>query len=136
MSIEVVRTIMGGMVIEFGTKLKMLTGFFDHGVINRKKNRLMYQSVGNSPDSFRYRNVIPGGMIIGICFECIVKRVKRGIGQSGNHMAVCKANGAETVQSQNGDNQQEQVSGGRSGSSGKIILKIEKQSIKNGIFKV
>ena len=65
-----------------------------------------------------------------------VKRVKRGIGQSGNHMAVCKANGAETVQSQNGDNQQEQVSGGRSGSISKIILKIEKQSIKNGTFKV
>ena len=90
---------MGGMVIEFGTKFKMLTGFFDHGVIDRKKNRLMCQSVGNSPDSFRYRNVIPGGVIIGICFECIVKRVKRGIGQSGNHMAVGKANGAENIQS-------------------------------------
>ena len=127
---------MGGMVIEFGTKFKMITGFFDHGIINRKKNWLMCQSVGNRLDSFRYCNIIPGGVIIGICFECIVKCVKRGIGQSGNHMAVGKAHGAESIQSQNGDNQQEQVSGGRSGSSGKIILKIEKQSIKNGIFKV
>jgi len=82
---------MGGMVIEFGTKLKMLTVFFDHGIINRKKNWLMCQSVGNRLDSFRYCNIIPGGVIIGICFECIVKCVKRGIGQSGNHMAVGKA---------------------------------------------
>ena len=124
MSIKIIGAIMGGMVIKFGTKLKTLTGFFDHGVIDRKKNRLMCQSVGNSPDSFRYRNVIPGGVIIGICFECIVKRVKRGIGQSGNHMAGGKANGAENIQSQNGDNQQEQVSGGRFGSISKIILKI------------
>ena len=114
----------------------MLTVFFDHGIINSKKNWLICQSAGNSLNSFRYSNVIPGGVIIGICFECIVKRVKRGIGQSGNHMAVGKANGAENIQSQNGDNQQEQVSGGRSGSISKIILKIEKQSIKNGIFKV
>ena len=127
---------MGGMVIEFGTKFKMLTGFFDHGIINRKKNWLICQSARNRLDSFGYRNIIPGRVIIGVCFECIVKRVKRGIGQSGNHMAVGKAHGAESIQSQNGDNQQEQVSGGRSGSIGKIILKIEKQSIKNGIFKV
>ncbi len=51
-------------------------------------------------------------------------------------MAVSKAYGAENVQSQNGDNQQEQVPGGWCGSSVKIVLKIQKQSIKNGIFKV
>ena len=124
MSIEVVGAIMGGMVIEFGTKFKMLTGFFDHGIINRKKNWLLSQSARNSPDSFRYGNVIPGGVIIGIRFECIIKCVKRGMGQFGNHMAVGKSYGAENIQSQNGDNQQEQVSGGWSGGSGKIILKI------------
>ncbi len=95
MSIEVVGAVMGGMVIEFGTEFKMLTGFFDHGIINRKKNWLMCQSARNSLNSFRYRNAIPGRVIIGICFECIIKRVKRDIGQSGNHMAVGKANGAE-----------------------------------------
>ena len=73
----------------------MLTVFFDHGIINSKKNWLICQSAGNSLNSFRYSNVIPGGVIIGICFERIVKRVKRGIGQSGNHMAVSKAHGAE-----------------------------------------
>ena len=46
-------------------------------------------------------------------------------------MAVGKAYEAENLQSQNGDNQQEQVSGGRSGSSGKIILKIEKEGVRN-----
>ena len=115
---------MGGMVIEFGTKFKMVTGFFDHGIINRKKNRLFCQSAGNSLNSFRYSNVIPGRVIIGIRFECIIKGVKRSIGQSGNHMAVSKAYGAENVQSQNGDNQQEQVPGGWCGSSVKIVLKI------------
>ena len=32
---------------------KMITGFFDHGIINRKKNRLFCQSAGNSLNSFR-----------------------------------------------------------------------------------
>ena len=39
-------------------------------------------------------------------------------------MSVGKANRTENIQSQNGDHQQEQISGGGSGSSGKIILKI------------
>ncbi len=90
----------------------------------RKKNWLICQSARNSLDSFRNSNVIPGRVIIGICFEYIVKRVKRGIGQSGNHMAVGKAYGTEHVQSQNGDDHQEQIPDGGSGSSGKIILKI------------
>ncbi len=97
MSIKIIGAIMGGMVIKFGTKFKMLTGFFDQGIINRKKNWLMCQSARNSLNSFRYRNAIPGRVIIGICFECIIKRVKRDIGQSGNHMAVGKANGAENI---------------------------------------
>lgn len=115
---------MGNMVTELGKKFKMLTGFFDHGIINRKKNRLICQSAGNSPDSFRYSNVILGRASIGIRFECIVKCVKRGVGQSGSHIAVCKTYRAEKVQNQNGDNQREQVPGGWFGSSGKIILKI------------
>ena len=46
------------------------------GRINRKKNWLICQSARNRLDSFGYRNIIPGRVIIGVCFECIVKRVK------------------------------------------------------------
>ena len=112
------------MVFEFVTKIKMSTGFFYLGIIMGNKKRLLLQRSGNGADCFRDSNVIPEGMVIGVCFKCMIERVKRGIGQSGNHMAVGKAYRAENVQSQNGDNQQEQVSGGRFGSISKIILKI------------
>ena len=39
-------------------------------------------------------------------------------------MGVGKSRGAENIQSQNGDNQQEQIPGGGPGSIRKIILKI------------
>jgi hypothetical protein len=50
--IKIIEAIVGGMVIEFGTKIKMLTRFFDHSIINGKKKRLIFQSAGNSPDCF------------------------------------------------------------------------------------
>lgn len=75
-------------------------------------------------------------MIIGVGFPCIVKGVKRSIGQLGNHVSMGETNRAEHVQSQNRNNQQKQIPGGGSGSGVKIILKIEKQSVKNEIFKV
>ena len=80
MAIEVVGAIVGSMVIEFGTKLKMSTGFFDHGIINGKKKRLLLQRRGNGADCFRDSNVIPEGMVIGVCFKCMIERVKRSIG--------------------------------------------------------
>lgn len=98
----------------------MLTGLLDHGIINGKKKRLFFQRAGNRLDCFRYRNVIPNRVIIGICFQCIVKSVKRSVGQSGNHMAVGKTDRAKQVRSQNRNDQQEQVPSGRSGSRVKI----------------
>ena len=80
MSIEVIGAIMGGMIVQFRTKFKMLTGFFDHGIINGKKKELFLQRAGNCPNCFEYRNIIPNRVIIGIGFWCIVKGVKRSIG--------------------------------------------------------
>ncbi len=94
---------MGGMIVQFGTKLKMLTGFFDHSIINGKKKRLFFQRARNSPDCFGNSDTIPGRVIISLCFPCIVKCVKRSIGQFGNHMFVGKTNRAEDVQRQNRD---------------------------------
>lgn len=37
MIIKVIGTIMGSMAIKFGTKFKMTSRFFNHGIINRKK---------------------------------------------------------------------------------------------------
>ena len=76
MSVEVIGAIMGGMIVQFRTKFKVLTGFFDHGIINGKKKGLFFQRAGNSPDSFGHSNIIPGRVIIGIGFQCIVKCVK------------------------------------------------------------
>ena len=124
MAIQVVRAIVGGMVIQFGTKFKMSAGFFDHGIINRKKNRLFLQRAGNSPNSLRDSNIIPGRVVIGVRFKSMVKRIKGSIGEPGNHMAVGEAYGTKNVQSQDGNDQKEQISGSWSGSIGKIILKI------------
>ena len=124
MSIKVIGAIMGGMIVQFRTKFKMLPGIFNHGIINGKKKGLFFQRTGNCPDCFGYSNIIPNRVIIGIGFQCIVKGIKRSIGQPGDHMAVSKTNRAENVQSQNGDDQQEQISGGGSGSRVKIIVKI------------
>ena len=116
MSIEVIRAVVCGMVIEFGAKFKMSAGFFNHGIINGKKERLVFQGSGNGPDCFGDRNVIPDRVVISRGFKRIVKSVKRSVGQSGNHMAVGKTDRAENVQGQNGNDQKEQVPGGWFGS--------------------
>lgn len=103
MSVKVIGTIMTGMIVHFGAKSKMLAGFFDQSFINGKRKRLCIQKAWNSPDYFGNSNVIPEKVIIGICSQCIVKRIKGGVGQSGNHVAVCKAYRAENVQGQNGN---------------------------------
>ena len=54
-SVEVVGAIMGGMVIKFGTKLKMLTGFFDHGIINRDDN-FIFQKSKSCKLVYNYKN--------------------------------------------------------------------------------
>ena len=41
-SIEIIGTIVGGIIIQFRTKFKMPAGFFNHGIINGKKNRLVH----------------------------------------------------------------------------------------------
>ncbi len=56
----------------------------------------LYQ-VGNNPDCFGHGNIIPDKVIIGICFQCLVSRVKRSIGQSGDHMAVDRPHRTENV---------------------------------------
>lgn len=63
------------------------------------------------PGSFGDGHIILGGVVIGICLKGIVKSVKRGIGQSGNHMVVSKAYRAEDIQGQNGNDQKEQIPG-------------------------
>ncbi len=75
-AVQVIGAIMGGMVMQFGTKFKMDTGFLDHGIINGKKKRLVLQRAGNSLDRFGHSNIIPNRVIIGISFQCIVKCVK------------------------------------------------------------
>lgn len=102
-SIEVIGVIMGGIIVQFETKFKMLTGFFDHHIIDEKKKRLFFQRGRNGLDCFGNSDVIPDRVIISFCFQCIIKCVKRNIRQSGDHMAVGKANRSEDVQSQNRD---------------------------------
>lgn len=42
-SIEVIETIMSGIIVQFRTKIKMVARFLDHGVINGKKYGLIFQ---------------------------------------------------------------------------------------------
>lgn len=44
---------MGGMVIQFGTKFKFSV-FFNHGVVNGKKKRLVFQKAGNEKKKKRF----------------------------------------------------------------------------------
>lgn len=37
---------------KFGTEFKMYTGFFNYGIINGKKERLIIQRIRNCPDCF------------------------------------------------------------------------------------
>lgn len=55
MSIEIIGAIMGGMIVQFGTKLKMLTGFFDHGIINRDDN-FIFQKSKSCKLVYNYKN--------------------------------------------------------------------------------
>lgn len=50
----------------------------------------------------KWAKIIPERVVIGVCLQSIVKRVRGRVGQSGNDMAVCKAYRADNVQGQNG----------------------------------
>ena len=52
-TIEIVRAIVGGMVIQFGAKFKMFAGFFDHGFIYGKEKWLAFQGLWYDMDRFQ-----------------------------------------------------------------------------------
>ena len=58
---------------------------------------MFFQRAGNNLNCFGHSDIIPDRVIIGICFQRIVKCVKRSIGQSGDHMAVGKPYRAENI---------------------------------------
>lgn len=102
----------------------MVPRFFHHCIIDGKKNRLGLQRIWNQVDCLCGCDIISSVMVIVVRFQCVVKSIQRSTGQSGDYMAVCKADRTKSIQSQNSDNEKKQVPCSRFCSIREIITKI------------
>ena len=136
MPMEVIGTIVCGMVEQFGGVFKFLSEFLDECIIDGKEQRLGIQLFRDDGKSFPGRDIIPHPMIDRIRFQGVIK----GIQGSGSYLRdqkpVSKAKGSKRIQNQNGKNEKEKIFCRWFWNADKIIEKIGKQSVQNGIFGV